>query len=116
MLEKKISERLTDFLGQCELHQKYHLGYPYNLNCNQYSNLAPFLNFFINNLGDSFVESNYKIDSRQFEHEVLDFFASLWKINKGDYDFIFGSRYEHNSGSDDDTIITKIGNYIFTKI
>ena len=40
----------------------------------------------------------------------------LEKINKDNYDFIFGSRYEHNSGSDDDTIITKIGNYIFTKI
>ena len=36
-------------------------------------------------------------------------------INNG-YDFIFGSRYEKNSGSDDDTIITKIGNFVFTKI
>ena len=38
------------------------------------------------------------------------------KIDKNKYDFIFGSRYEQNSGSDDDTIITKIGNYFFTKI
>ena len=38
------------------------------------------------------------------------------KIERNNYDFIFGSRYEKNSGSDDDTIITKIGNYIFTKI
>ena len=40
----------------------------------------------------------------------------LEKIEKNNYDFIFGSRYEQNSGSDDDTIITKVGNYIFTKI
>ncbi len=31
-------------------------------------------------------------------------------------DFVFGSRYEKNCGSDDDTIITLIGNFIFTKI
>ena len=31
-------------------------------------------------------------------------------------DFIFASRYEKNCSSDDDTIITYIGNFIFTKI
>ena len=32
------------------------------------------------------------------------------------YDFIFASRYMKNSGSDDDTLITKVGNFVFTKI
>ena len=36
------------------------------------------------------------------------------KIKK--YDFVFGSRYQKNSGSDDDNIITFIGNFFFTKI
>ena len=31
-------------------------------------------------------------------------------------DLVFGSRYEKNCGSEDDTIITKIGNYIFTML
>ena len=31
-------------------------------------------------------------------------------------DFIFASRYQANSGSDDDTIITLLGNYMFTYI
>ena len=30
------------------------------------------------------------------------------------FDLVFGSRYEKNAGSDDDTIITLIGNKIFT--
>ena len=30
------------------------------------------------------------------------------------YDFIFASRYEKNCGSDDDTVITFLGNFIFT--
>lgn len=33
-----------------------------------------------------------------------------------DFDFIFGSRYLKNSKSDDDTIITFIGNYFFSKV
>ena len=37
------------------------------------------------------------------------------KIDQG-YDFVFASRYVDNAVSDDDTIITKIGNYFFTKI
>ncbi len=31
-------------------------------------------------------------------------------------DFLFGSRYQANSGSEDDTIVTFIGNYLFTFI
>jgi len=38
------------------------------------------------------------------------------KLEKNKLDFVFGSRYEKNSGSEDDTIITLIGNYIFTFI
>ena len=38
------------------------------------------------------------------------------QINDKNVDFVFGTRYEKNCGSDDDTIITLIGNFIFTKI
>ncbi len=38
----------------------------------------------------------------------------LEKIKKENLDFVFGSRYQKNSGSEDDTIITLIGNYVFT--
>ena len=38
------------------------------------------------------------------------------QINDQKADFVFGTRYEKNCGSDDDTIITLIGNFIFTKI
>ena len=33
-----------------------------------------------------------------------------------DGDMIFASRYEKNAASDDDTLVTKIGNFIFTKL
>ena len=34
-------------------------------------------------------------------------------IKSKNYDFIFASRYEKNCSSEDDTIITKIGNFFF---
>ena len=37
-------------------------------------------------------------------------------LNTKQLDFIFASRYQKNSGSDDDTIITLVGNFLFTFI
>jgi glycosyltransferase involved in cell wall biosynthesis len=36
------------------------------------------------------------------------------KLKNEKYDFVFASRYEKNCGSEDDTLITLVGNYIFT--
>ncbi len=38
------------------------------------------------------------------------------KLIENEADFVFASRYEKDCKSDDDTIITYIGNFIFTKI
>ena len=32
------------------------------------------------------------------------------------YDYVFASRYLENGGSDDDTIITRFGNYFFSTL
>jgi len=61
-----------------------HFGYPYNLMYN-HEELYEFMKYSINNLGDPFITSNYGVHSRQFECSVIDFFADLWKIDKGDY-------------------------------
>jgi len=37
-------------------------------------------------------------------------------LNSKKLDFVFGSRYEKNAGSEDDTLVTLVGNFIFTKI
>ena len=37
-------------------------------------------------------------------------------LNKNNADLVFASRYEKNCSSEDDTLITIIGNFIFTKI
>ena len=47
-----------------------------------------------------------------FDPKEIESMINLQKNNT--LDFVFGSRYQKNSGSEDDTIITLIGNYIFT--
>ena len=36
------------------------------------------------------------------------------KLKNDNFDIVFASRYEKNCITDDDTIITMIGNYVFT--
>tara|TARA_Y100000741_G_C18228387_1_gene548794 strand:- start:1144 stop:1530 length:387 start_codon:yes stop_codon:yes gene_type:complete len=40
----------------------------------------------------------------------------MLKLCENDKDFIFASRYMEHGGSDDDTILTKLGNFIFSSI
>tara|TARA_B100000989_G_C19483590_1_gene446341 strand:- start:704 stop:1378 length:675 start_codon:yes stop_codon:yes gene_type:complete len=47
-----------------------------------------------------------------FNPKELDLMMNKLKNDK--YDFVFASRYEKNCGSEDDTLITLTGNYIFT--
>ena len=49
-----------------------------------------------------------------FKPEELNYMLKLSKNQN--YDLVFGSRYEKNSSSDDDTIITFIGNKTFSFI
>ena len=42
--------------------------------------------------------------------------SMLVKMENENADFIFASRYEKDCKSEDDTIITKLGNFIFTKL
>jgi len=37
-------------------------------------------------------------------------------LDNSNLDFVFGSRYQKNSGSEDDTIVTLVGNFFFTLI
>ena len=46
-----------------------------------------------------------------FDPKYLD---EMLKINKDNFEFIFSTRYKKPGGSDDDTILTFIGNYFFT--
>ncbi len=44
------------------------------------------------------------------------YLQQMMETCKSKFDFVFASRYISGGGSDDDTIITKFGNFIFTSI
>jgi histidine decarboxylase len=77
-------QRLETFLGKLQRLRRYFVGYP----CNQdfdYSALAPFLDFTINNVGDPFGGSNIPLNTHEFEREVLADFAELTHAPKDDW-------------------------------
>lgn len=59
-------------------------GYP----CNQvwdYSELARFQEFVINNVGDPFADSNYQLNTHAIEREVVNTFAKLTEAPEGEF-------------------------------
>lgn len=73
-------EQLFEYQQSLNQATQFHAGYPYNLSHDN-TFLLSFLRYSINNLGgDCFTESNYKIDSRDFEREVLQFFSDLYHV------------------------------------
>ena len=71
--------------------------------------------------GDALIKGIKKVDTEffcifnadgSFDPKELDVMINKLKNDK--CDFVFASRYERDCGSDDDTLITFIGNYIFT--
>jgi histidine decarboxylase len=70
------AERLDRFYADCRREADQFLGYPCNADFD-YSTLFRFLRFPLNNVGDPYVQSNYHLNSREFEREVLEEFFRL---------------------------------------
>ncbi|MFT7315595.1 MAG: histidine decarboxylase, partial [Paraglaciecola sp.] len=68
--------KLENFIRRMKTNTESYLGYPVSKDF-EYGQLAELLNYPLNNLGDPFVDSTWKVDSREFEREVVAFFAEL---------------------------------------
>ena len=78
------ARRLDDLYRELKSESRRFVGYP----CNaifDYSELYRFLEFPLNNVGDPFSESTYRVSTRSFEREVLAFFADLYGAPKDNY-------------------------------
>lgn len=60
------------------------VGYPSNAQFD-YSALFDFLRYPLNNVGDPYDESTYRLGTREFEQEVLAFFARLYSIPESNF-------------------------------
>ncbi|XP_051131218.1 serine decarboxylase-like [Andrographis paniculata] len=83
------SSRLSKIIAKFQEHLaesiNHSLGFPGNLDCSRYIALSPLLGFHLNNVGDPFIKSNFALNSKMFEVEVLEWFARLWAIGKNEY-------------------------------
>lgn len=87
-------KKLKQFKKSIEEEKKTFIGYPVNCDFN-YSELFDILSTPLNNVGDPFQSSYYGLDSREFEREVLKWFAEL---NNAPIDNFWG--YVTNGGTE----------------
>ena len=71
--------KIETFWQKCLEHQYANIGYPESADFN-YENLKRFMSFSLNNCGDWQEESNYFLNSFEFEQEVIAYFAELYQI------------------------------------
>lgn len=77
-LSTEDNKRLSDLYDKVKDRTRLFLGYPVSKDFD-YTELLPFLQYPINNLGDPFTESTYAVDTREMEREVIEFFAELFR-------------------------------------
>lgn len=77
-------QRLDDLYERLQALRDKNIGYP----CNQtfdYSELFRFLQFSVNNVGDPFSGSNYRMNTQDFEREVVAEFAGFTQAPADDW-------------------------------
>ena len=80
----ELSNRLQELKSRIEEARDNFLGYPVSKDFD-YKELSDFLQYPINNLGDPFEDSTYKVQTHEIEREVVEFFAKLFRANPKDY-------------------------------
>lgn len=76
--------RLTNHLVNLKAFRETELGYPCAFDLD-YQPLKAFLEFSQNNIGDPFASGSYRLNSHEFEREVLEFFAELTHAPKNEW-------------------------------
>ncbi|KAG5589033.1 hypothetical protein H5410_039547 [Solanum commersonii] len=76
---------LMNYIDTLTQRINYHIGYPVNICYEHYANLAPLLQFHLNNCGDPFLQNTVDFHSKDFEVAVLNWFADLWEIERDQY-------------------------------
>lgn len=73
--QKNVYQQMLSYV---DAQKEHFLGYQTEENIHYETQLSPFLNVSLNNVGDPFVNGNYTINSKCVERAVLDYYASLW--------------------------------------
>ena len=83
-LEQADRDRLNRFLDTIRDRTGSFLGYPVSKDFD-YKDLFEFFKYPLNNLGDPFTPSTWKVDTREFEREVISFMAGLFRAEDDNF-------------------------------
>jgi histidine decarboxylase len=83
-MNEQDQARLDALLAEVGIRTKDMLGYPVAKDFD-YTSLLPFLAYPLNNIGDPFADCTLKVSSREFEREVVAFFAELLRAPKDNW-------------------------------
>ncbi|MCK5295825.1 MAG: histidine decarboxylase [Alphaproteobacteria bacterium] len=96
MTEISFTDEIKELEKRLKKAKETSLGYPANANLDHCTQLSGFLKYSINNIGDPFIPSNYKINTLDIEKKVLDFFAKLYNIPNNYWGYITNGGTESN--------------------
>ncbi len=82
--ESKSLDRLDELYESIQRESGTFVGYPCTGHID-YSDLYRFLRYPINNVGDPYAPSTYRVNTKEIEREVLSWFADLTHADKGTY-------------------------------
>lgn len=83
-LSAPAKQRLELLEAQLRNDYSRFIGFPATLDFD-YAELLPFLSQVLNNVGDPYVSTWHGVHTKEFEQEVVDFFAELFRAPKGKY-------------------------------
>lgn len=94
-LSSKGTAELDQLYKKIQEKSKTFIGYPCNINFD-YSELYRFLKYAVNNVGDPFVSSNYRVNTHEIEREVLHFFAEITHAGSDFWGYVTNGGTEGN--------------------
>jgi histidine decarboxylase len=76
--EHQRAQTLAGYRDYIHRQVQHFLGYQANQHAGYSSQLSWMLDHHVNNLGDPFTQGNFTVNSKEFERDVLDYYARLW--------------------------------------
>ncbi|MBS1525234.1 MAG: histidine decarboxylase [Bacteroidetes bacterium] len=83
-MTSNTSQVLKDLLDEISSRSPMTMGYPVSKDFD-YSELLPFLEYPLNNVGDPFIPSTYAVGSRELEKQVIEFLARLFRAKEDNW-------------------------------
>ena len=84
LLTTNPTEILNNLLEKIKATSAMTMGYPASKNI-EFTELLPFLQYPLNNVGDPFIPSTYNVGSRELEKEVVAFFSKLFRAEEDNW-------------------------------